>query len=370
MKILQVINDLNAGGAERLLSEIVPQMQKLFAVKTDLLLLSNKKNVFETQLKDFGIEIYTLPLNKPYSIYNILLIRKFIKKNNYDIIHAHLFPAIYWVSLSKKLIRKFSSKLVVTEHNTVNRRRKYKILRIIDKFIYKEFDAVVSVSERTQDELIKWLKIKFNKRNKFKVIENSVNLNRFKNATPLSKKDLIPAIDEEIKIICMVGNLMEQKDQPTLIKSMLELNPNVHLVLIGNGPRFAKLKNLIYQLGLNERVHLLGARSDVEKILKTIDIVVLSSNWEGFGLVAVEGMAAGKPVVASNVDGLREVVDGAGVLFEKGNVEQLVTILKKLLFDEEYLTKISKRCRERAEKYDISFLVEKTFHLYSSLAIN
>ena len=111
----------------------------------------------------------------------------------------------------------------------------------------------------------------------------------------------------------MVARFSEQKDQPTLIKAIKELPENVHLLLIGEGTLKQKNENLAKEIGVSDKVHFLGFRNDVERILKTVDIVVLSSNWEGFGLAAAEGMAAGKPVIASKVEGLREIVDGYGL---------------------------------------------------------
>ena len=98
---------------------------------------------------------------------------------------------------------------------------------------------------------------------------------------------------------------------------MIHLPVNFKLILVGEGPLKNSSQMLVQELCLKDRVFFLGNRDDVERIFKTADLSVLSSHWEGFGLVAVEGMAAGKPVIASNVSGLSEIVSGAGVLFEK-----------------------------------------------------
>lgn len=214
---------------------------------------------------------------------------------------------------------------------------------------------------------MKWLKFKPEDNKKFIVLENSVDINRFKEALPYKKNELISRKANNLKLICMVGSFTRQKDQPTIIKSMLLMEENVHLILVGRGPTLNESRELANKLKLTERVHFLGVRTDIEQILKTVDIAVLSSNWEGFGLVAVEGMAAGKPVIASNVDGLREVVKGAGLLFEKGNVEQLAYKINNLLTDEKIYNDTSKKCIVRADSYDIHIMVHKIFNLYGSL---
>ena len=141
------------------------------------------------------------------------------------------------------------------------------------------------------------------------------------------------------------------------------------LILVGEGPLRNECELLVNVLGLEERVFFLGNRNDVESILKTADLSILSSKWEGFGLVAVEGMATGKPVIASNVTGLSEVVEGAGLLFEKGNELQLANIIKCLLLSENlnYYNEISQKCKIRAQQFDINTMVSKSISLYNNL---
>ncbi len=367
MKVLHVINDLNAGGAERLLLDTLPVYNQYDNVKADLLLLSDKKNVFDSQIKKAGINIFVCKKRNIKSILNIFYIRRFIIQGQYDIVHVHLFPSNYFVSLARKLILNKNLILIASEHNTHNRRRKYKIFRIIDKFIYKEFDYIISVSTKTELNLQNWLNTPPTKKNKFKVVENAVNVQKFHDASPYTQENLISPPNDNLKLICMVGSFGAQKDQETLIKSMVSLKENVHLVLVGQGERLKEMKKLVSQLHLTSRVHFLGVRTDVERILKTSDIIALSSHWEGFGLVAVEGMAAGKPVIASNVDGLREVVEGAGLLFEKGNSSEFSKIVKQLLADPIFYEEISSKCLEKSKIYDIKMMVEKTFQIYKSL---
>jgi glycosyltransferase involved in cell wall biosynthesis len=370
MKILHVINDLSAGGAEKLLLDTLPVFKLYENVKVDLLLLTDKKNVFDTQIKKAGINVYVCKTRNIKNIFNVFYIRRFIIQGQYDIVHVHLFPSNYWVSLARKLI--FNNKLILiaSEHNTYNRRRNYKIFRIIDRFIYKEFDFIISVSRKTEYNLQNWLNITHHKKPCFKVVENAVNIQKFSNAIPYAKEALVSCQFDNLKLICMVGSFGAQKDQKTLIKSLVNLSEEIHLVLVGQGDRLKDMKKLVSKLNLTRRVHFLGIRTDIERILKTSDIIALSSHWEGFGLVAVEGMAAGKPVIASNVDGLREVVEGAGLLFEKGNSMEFSKLVFKLLENQNFYDEISNKCLEKSKMYDIKIMVDKTFQIYKSLVAN
>jgi glycosyltransferase involved in cell wall biosynthesis len=139
------------------------------------------------------------------------------------------------------------------------------------------------------------------------------------------------------------------------------------LLLVGDGERKEALQQLITHNNLNDRVHFLGQRTDVFSIIKSAKFVVVSSHWEGFGLAAVEGMAAKKPVLASNVKGLKEVVEGAGVLFERGNEKQLASIIKDLDSDDKYYNNVVEACLERVNQFDISIMVEKHIQLYTEL---
>src|SRR5699024_7093835 len=136
---------------------------------------------------------------------------------------------------------------------------------------------------------------------------------------PYSKSYLNKTLRKEDILLCMIGRFSEQKDQKTIINSLKYLPDNIKLILVGDGEKKNELKLLTQELGLTNRVIFMGVRNDIPKIYKTIDIPIISSNWEGFGLVAVEGMAAGKPIIASDVPGLFNIVNDYGLTFKKNN---------------------------------------------------
>jgi len=141
----------------------------------------------------------------------------------------------------------------------------------------------------------------------------------------------------------------------------------IHLLLVGQGPLQEEKKLLAKTLGLEKRVHFLGFRSDVERIIKTVDIIILSSNWEGFGLAAVEGMAAGKPVIGTNVPGLRDVIGDKDLLFEVGDEIELANKVIKLLNNKEMYFQKAKQMQRRSENYDIKNMVAKYLKKYFEL---
>jgi len=168
-------------------------------------------------------------------------------------------------------------------------------------------------------------------------------------------------------IIIQVSGFREEKDQATVIRAMQYLPENTQLFLVGDGTTRSRCEQLVKELDLSGKVLFLGIRTDVPELLKSSDIVVVSSHWEGFGLTAVEGMAAGKPVIASNVPGLNNVVNGAGLLFTHEDEKDLAEKIKSLIDNVDFYNKIVDNCRERAKLYDINTMVDRYIELYKHL---
>lgn len=358
MKILHVINSLATGGAEKLIIETIPLLaSKGFTV--DLLLLDGSNTPFLRQLQDLNCcNIFCL---SRYSVYNPILIYKivpYLKK--YNLIHVHLFPAQYWVVFAKAI--SFSkTKLIFTEHNTSNRRMNYYLFRIVDKYIYQFYDKIICISPEVNESLSKYIVFK---REDLYTIENGINLD-FKVIPRLVNDDLLLSkFKISDRLLIQVAGFREQKDQKTVIRAMQHLPDNIKLLLVGDGVLRQDCQKFVKNLNLTDRVFFLGSRNDVPQLLDQATISIVSSHWEGFGLVAVEGMAAGIPVIASDVNGLSNVVHGAGLLFTKGDHQQLGRLINRLLESKEYYNEIVEKGFERAKKYDINIMVEKTINLY------
>jgi|SRR5690625_684002 len=367
MKILHIISGLGSGGAQKLLEDLLPIMSAQGDNKIDLLVLNDKNRKFDKKLIASGIKIHAINLNSQYNPLNIFYIIKFLKNNKYDIAHVHLFPTVYWVSLASRFIKKNRPILVYTEHSTHNRRREKRIFKYIDTFMYSMYDKIISISNKTEKYLLDWLNVSEERNNKFQVIYNGVDIKKFLTANPYSKKKIKTFFEDNDYLLCMVGRFSKQKDQMTVIRAMSKLSNNYHLLLIGEGKLLGQCKELVENMGLNDRVHFLGFRSDIERIYKTVDLIILSSHWEGFGLAAVEGMASGKPVIASRVDGLSEVVEGAGVLFNKGDFDDLAYLINNIIHDRHRYEEIANKSSKRSELYSIKDMANKYLKVYSKL---
>jgi glycosyltransferase involved in cell wall biosynthesis len=362
LKILQVINSLATGGAEKLLLETLPLYCEK-GIDMDVLVLNGTDYPFMKQLKALNCcDVYSLGLKSVYNPLHIFKIIPYLKK--YDIVHVHLFPAQYWVVFAK--IVSFSKvKLVFAEHSTSNRRKQNRFFQFFDKYIYSYYHTVICITDQVKQILERHVG---SKSNSFIVIENGVNIEVIKNSNTYSKSEINNKINQNDKIIIQVAGFRKPKDQPTLIKALQYLPANFKLLLVGDGILRKDCEDLVHKLQLNDRVFFLGFRSDVPQLLKTADISILSSHWEGFGLVAVEGMASGKPLVAANIPGLSEVVSGAAILFEQGNAKKLAKELAKLASNPDYYQSVAKACQDRANLYDIKIMVAKHIKLYESIS--
>ena len=364
MRVLQVINSLGTGGAEKLLLESLP-IYNGRGIEVDLMVLDGEDFPFMQRLKSLkSIKIYSLNSNSVYNPFSLFKIIPYLKK--YDLVHVHIFPSLYWVCLAK--IVSFSNvKLIFTEHSSNNRRISNSLYRIVDKFIYSKYNVIVSISKEVDAIIRKHLgKIKC----KFEIIENGVNLSKIQSEIAYDRFEIGFSLTEFDILLIQVSRFDHPKDQKTLINSLKLLPDNVKLLLVGDGELRNQNEKLVADLNLEARVFFLGVRMDVPKLLKTADVVILSSHYEGLSISSIEGMASGKPFVASDVPGLSELVSGAGLLFPAGDAAVLAETIKSLIEDKEYASCIADKCVARSEKYDINVMVDKYIELYHELVNN
>lgn len=354
MRVLQIIDSLGIGGAEKLIVETVPLMV-MQGIKVDVLLLNGKQTPFYKELFNKNCcQIYSLGKSY-YNPIHILKIIKYLK--DYDIVHIHLFPAQYYAVLAK--IFSFSkTKLIFTEHSTGNSRMDNPKFKYLEHFIYKRFSKIVCITQEVKDSLINKLNINIDK---LTVINNGINIQEISNTIPENRNNF-GYTDSDI-ILIMVAGFREQKDHDTVIKALSLLKDNYKLILVGDGFRREKLESIVRELDLQNRVKFLGIRTDVYRLIKMSDIAILSSHWEGFGLAAAEAMACSKPVIASNVLGLSQVVNNGGLLFQKGNSTHLKRQIISLE-DINLYNLTSNKCYKKSLEYDITNMVNSLIDLY------
>ncbi|WP_432411015.1 glycosyltransferase [Rasiella sp. SM2506] len=351
MKVLHVINSLAAGGAEKLVAELATA--QALENKVTLFSLSSNNDIFQEKLGE-NIEFVSFPTASLYSFKKMKVLHKLIKEN--QIIHTHLFPAFYYVAFLS--IFNPSKVYVYTEHNTHNNRRK-SIFWLLEKCVYSRFTIVICISKGVKESLENWIGTSVPK----KIISNFLDINNVKSTeTPQpSKLDLI---DTTGIPLVMVGSFTAQKDQETIIKALIELPEAFELYLIGDGPKRKNVELLVEKLGLKRRVHFLGIQKNVIPLLKRAKYGILSSYWEGFGIVALEYMGSNLITLGTNVSGLNEVIsiqenrfpiqDALALANRIIEIEKEPRLQKSILEDQNRLLK----------KYDITNAVSAHLDLY------
>ena len=361
MRLLQVITSLQTGGAEKLIIDIVPMLREK-GQEVDVCLFNGKDTPFKRQLLSCGCKIYDLSNNENY--YSPIKIFKLWRiMRHYDIVHTHNTAPQLFAAIANLICKK---KLVTTEHSTNTRRRDYPFLRYGDKWMYGRYDSVICISEIAEKVLKEYLEIKPNTPCNICTINNGIDVARFYHAQPLDRKSV--GSNEMQFVIVMVAGFRDAKDQETVIRAIAKLqDKRYELWLVGDGERRQAIEQCIRDEHIENQVKLLGVRMDVPSILKAADVVAMSSHWEGLSLSNIEGMSVGKPFIASDVNGLREVTKGYGILFPHGDDQVLAKEIKHFAENRSYYDQIATRCYERARQFDIENMVDAYAKMYNQL---
>ena len=370
MKILHVITSLQTGGAETLVVNLMPRFRAL-GHEVGVVVFNGEHTALMERLERECPQCKIYRLGTSY--YNPWFIVKLIRiMRKYDVVHTHnsspqLFAAIANIFCHKRL--------VTTEHSTNNRKReKGGYLRIIDRWMYARYDKVICISEIAEEKLRGYLKndnvngnenetlryenedgnqFLIKRRGNICTINNGVDVEAIHQAKPINE------LGTDKFVTVMVAGFREAKDQDTVIRAMEKLPKDQYeLWLVGDGVRKESVERLVLSFGLQDNVKFLGLRTDVPNILKTADVVVMSSHWEGLSLSNIEGMSAGKPFIASDVNGLREVTKGYGILFPHEDADALAEIIRKLHDTPDYYQQVADKCYERAKQFDIRMTVD------------
>ena len=357
MKILHVITSLKMGGAEMLVVNLVPRFRAMghevavvaFNGERTVLMERLERECPDCKIYRFGNSFYN-------PLYILKLVRIMLK---YDIVHTHNSSPQLFAAIANLFCHK---RLVTTEHNTSNRKRGNPVLAKIDKWMYPRYEKVICISDQAEDNLRLHLYGSENHRtDNICTVYNGVEVEAIHTAKPIG------SIKPEKFVVVMVAAFRPQKDQDTLVRAMARLPKEEYEVwLVGEGERKEEVESFVKALGVSENVKFWGVRTDVPNILKTADVVVMSTHYEGLSLSNIEGMAAAKPFVASDVEGIHEVTDGYGILVPHEDADRLAEAIRQLHDDGVFYKQVADRCYERARQFDISVMASNYNAIYMS----
>ncbi|MBD3168993.1 MAG: glycosyltransferase [candidate division Zixibacteria bacterium] len=357
IKLLHIINELEIGGAEVLLSNIAQYLDKdRYEIHVAYL---DKQGTLAGDIEQNGGYVYDLSMNgrkHPFIFFRVLSIIKSLKP---DIVHVHLLLASVLGRIAGRIAG--VPVLIATRHYHINE-NSGDIRFILDRFTARFDDALVGVSDITTDRMKNIEKLKAKR---FITIYNGVDTSFFNGET----------IEGKGMVIGSVGNLYSHKGyeyQLRILKKVAVKFPGIKLEIIGEGPERANLDRLSGELGVAEKVEFLGrcSQEEVRQKLTQWKVFMMTSHDESFGIVAAEAMAMKTPVVAFRVGGLPEVIrEGIdGFLIDKGNINEFTKKLKYLLENDAVRREMGEAGRERAvDKFSITGTVESYDELYVRL---
>ena len=325
---------------------------------------------FHTNIFYHEVRVPTYPLFDfpPYELALASTMVDVILNHDLDLIHAHYaIPHASAAYTAKQIVKGKTGRsvpVITTLHGTditlVGRDKTYEP---VVTFSINESDAITAVSENLKQETLKHFDIK----KEIQVIHNFVDLKRY-NKKPLAAfKKVIAPHDE--KIIIHASNFRKIKR----IEDVMEIFKRIHaatpakLLMVGDGPERPIAEDLARQFGIEADVRFLGKQEQMEDILAVSDLFILPSEYESFGLVALEAMAASTVVISSNAGGLCEInIDGkTGYTANVGDVETMSKRAIELLKDEAKLKAFKHNALEQAKRFDIHNIIPIYEELYS-----
>ena len=354
--IIHVITTIENGGAEKQLFILASQQVHL-GNNVQVIYLKGKPDLQDSMISR-GINVYSNIANLNF-FSQVIILKKYLKKQvePNTVLHAHLPRSEVICVLSK-----FNHKLFITRHNSEPFFPKApRILsRLLSRFILDKSQVCISISDAVKRFLID--KKEISKKVPIEIVHYGYMPNHLQNR-PKTKQ-----ITSTKLIVGTISRLEKQKDIPTLLKAVSlckESGMNIELRICGSGSMKDSLSNLSKKFNIHHNVNWIGKIEDIYSFLNSIDIFILSTKYEGFGLVLLEAMQSKLPIIASNNSAIPEVLGRDDLmLFETGNIQQLAN---RIIFlnDKFMRVSIGRLQSKRLNLFDPEKMARQILRIYS-----
>lgn len=289
-----------------------------------------------------------------------------IKNNDLDLLHVHYaIPHASAAYMAKKILELEGKNIpvITTLHGTdITLVGKDKTYAPVVAFSINQSDAITAVSQNLRDETYNTFRIE----KEIAVIYNFVDVSRF-NRKPIDAFRKVIAPNGE-RILMHASNFRKIKRVQDVVKVFCEVNKMIpsKLLFVGDGPERQTAEELSRSLGIGDAMRFVGKQEQMEDILAIADLFLLTSEYESFGLAALEAMAAGVPVISTNAGGLKEInIDGeTGYMADVGDIKTMSGKAIHILQNDEVLKDFKARAAVHAKKYDIQYIVPLYERLY------
>ncbi len=298
--LLFIINRLSVGGAERLLIDELHELHRR-GIKVHLVTLHKEGRTSLLQELNIPQEcIHTLNVGSLFDLVGWVRLVRFMRTLNPRTVVCHLWYANTVGRIAAKLAH--VQNVIVFEHNVYDRVKTRKQL-FIDTHLQRWAKTIVAVSEEVKNSLI----THGISGQRIAVLSNAIDARRYQEAVAVDLRAAY-GLPEDSVVLLAVGRLTRQKGIDVLVRALVLLPKTVHAVILGVGEEEESLRALAKDLGVESQMHLVGIRHDIPAVLKGADCLVMPSRWEGEPIVLLEALAAGVPVVGSDIPPLRKVI--------------------------------------------------------------
>jgi glycosyltransferase involved in cell wall biosynthesis len=360
-RVAYVIGELGKGGAEYQLVELLRGLDRT-AVDPHVVALS-AGGFWAGEIRALGIPLVELPSRGHADVARLRALRETLRALAPDVLHTILWSANSYGRLAAAGLR--VPRVIAAERNVMTRPAWE---RAIERALDRVTDLYLVNARAVADELVRHGL----PRGKMRVVYNGVDLTRFP-AFDVDRRAARAALGlpADRRLLAQVGRLAPQKDYPTFLRAaaaLAERFSDLDVLVVGEGPLRADLERLAATLGLGERVRWLGLRHDVPRILAAVDVMLLTSRFEGLPNVVIEAMGAGAAVVATDAGGTRELVlsDAYGTVAAPGDVHAIVEGATRFLADESRRAAVARTAHARVEtELSTAAMVRATCALYA-----
>lgn len=322
---------------------------------------------------EVNVPEYPLFHYQPYELALSSKLVDMVKLYKIEVLHVHYaIPHAYAGYMAKQMLKDegIDIPMVTTLHGTdITLVGNHPFYKPAVTFSINKSDFVTSVSQSLKEDTLKL----FNIKNEIQVIPNFIELDKIKKEDKSPCQRSVMANDEE-RIITHISNFRKVKRIPDIIAIFNKIQKEIpaKLMMVGEGPEKEKAEHLCRELGIQDKVIFFGNSNEIDTILCQTDLFLLPSKTESFGLVALEAMACGVPVISSNAGGLPEVnKDGfSGYLSEVGDVDSMANNALKILRNQTDLDQFKKNALITAQQFDIKKILPLYEDLYQRAIAN